>query len=160
MTKTPSIKMSLLWTLVLLFLSTCTVQPEVNISPLNTAFTTPIIADAQLLLTYQPGYAKVTGTIVSPETGSHPIPGELFLGELVSDNLDFPVYSLDVATAPRAIKFPNGDFLFVNVPPGKYGLVFWTPVSSYLIIDSTGASVVFTAQADEVIDLGELPMSP
>ena len=161
MTKTLSTtKMILLWTAVLLLLPTCTSRPKDNVSPLSTVFITPIAANTRVPLTPRPGYAMVTGTMVSSATGPYPIPGELFLGELVSNNPDFPVYSLDVATAPKAIKFPNGDFLFIDVPPGEYGLVFWTPAGSYLMVDSTGASVVFTAQADAVVDLGELPMSP
>jgi hypothetical protein len=104
--------------------------------------------------TSQPGMGTVRGVL----TGM--MGGELFLAKLLPDE-DFPLFELDVSMAPRAIVDESGNFIFVDVPPGRYGLVFWTPLSSFLLNDpKTGTTLTITVRADDIVEIGEIFISP
>lgn len=59
-------------------------------------------------------------------------------------------------TSPKAMTDENGIFIFTDVLPDTYGLAIATPIGSFLIQDETGGDFLFTVQAGEVLDLGEI----
>jgi hypothetical protein len=104
--------------------------------------------------TSQPGMGTVRGVLIGM------MGGELFLAKLLPDE-DFPLFELDVSIAPKAIVDESGNFIFVDVPPGRYGLVFWTPLSSFLLNDpKTGTTLTITVKADDTVEIGEIFISP
>lgn len=104
--------------------------------------------------TSQPGMGTVRGAL----TGM--MGGDLYLAKLLPDD-DFPLFELGMGVSPKATICETGEFTIIDVPPGRYGLVFWTPLNSFLINDPrTGTTLIVTVQADKLIDLGKVTPSP
>jgi len=85
--------------------------------------------------------------------------GELYLAKAVpTNNSNVDLIELDEKTAPRAaINRATGEFILMNVEPGKYGLVAWEPMNSIPINDpKTGHTLFVTLLADQVTDVGML----
>ena len=60
----------------------------------------------------------------------------MFLGELVGMEDNFPLVTVDRQKSPKAIPSSDtGRFIFVDVPPGQYGVVYWTPDGSFPVDD-------------------------
>jgi hypothetical protein len=68
----------------------------------------------------------------------------------------FSVVRLDVTKAPSAITTPGGYFVFEDVVPGNYALVYETPTDTYLAQDATGRDVIARVGEGETVDLGQL----
>jgi hypothetical protein len=68
------------------------------------------------------------------------------------------VAKFSAATSPYAETDTEGNFIFVNIPPGKYGLILYTVVESYLLADPKGSGqpVYVTVAEGQTINLGEL----
>jgi len=107
-------------------------------------------------ITPVPGKAILRGrVIVQPDF----LLGELYLGKAVpTSNPNVDLVELDEKTAPRAIiNRATGEFIFLDVEPGKYGLIAWEPMNSLLVKDpQTGYTLFVTLLADQVIDVGTL----
>ena len=83
----------------------------------------------------------------------------LLLGEVVeADQPGYPpLIGFSEQSNPKAVIAKDGSFLFINVPPGKYGLVMTNLLSTSLIENpETGESLIISVDAGELIDLGEL----
>jgi hypothetical protein len=74
--------------------------------------------------------------------------------------MDIPFISLNVGSDKLAdIKTESGDFVFLDVPPGEYGVVIYTPVQSFLFHDGTGQNtLMFEVAAGEVKQLDPLSL--
>jgi hypothetical protein len=106
------------------------------------------------------GYATIGGVIVNEGTNQPPPESLLYLAPLLYSDQGLPVVSLDRQTDPVAILPSRGLFVFENVEPGEYSLVFFTPDYSFLIEDKdSGNSLILTVTADEVLDLDLLEIS-
>ena len=105
------------------------------------------------------GYATVHGTLISvSQNNTAYIAPSLFLGEVISSTAsesDLIVGSISIESDPIAQQAINGDFIFVDVEPGSYGLFIWTPASAFIIRDAqTNQPITFTTNPNEIIDLG------
>jgi hypothetical protein len=103
------------------------------------------------------GKAIVRGQIEVLEPGV--LLGELFLASAVpTTNPEVDLLELDHDNSPSALlDRTTGRFMFLNVEPGKYGLVVWEPMSSAPVPDpETGETLFFEFSAGEVKDLGTL----
>jgi len=158
------------WVLSIIFvLFSCNVQPMEHMkSPVLTPLSgeeatssvspiqTPVAGLTYLNITPAPGKAILRGrVIVKPNF----LLGELYLGKAVpTSDPNIDLVELDEKTAPRAIiNRATGEFIFLNVEPGKYGLVAWGPMNSLLVNDpQTGYTLFVTLLADQVIDVGTL----
>lgn len=59
--------------------------------------------------------------------------------------------------SPRVETQPDGAFLFVNVVPGRFALIFYTGLNAFLInIPDKTDPIIFTVDAGETVDLGDL----
>ncbi len=110
--------------------------------------------------TQDPAMGSVIGVLQLLEGGSaKPVGGQtLYLARVIvgSDGQERAA-SFSQQTAPRARTDDQGAFRFVNVPPGRYGLVIDIVIESYLLNDPTsGASLLLTVEGPQVVDLGEL----
>lgn len=83
----------------------------------------------------------------------------VYLGSVINDNNNTPGLSaLDKATAPKAQFDSIGDFVFLDVKPGKY-VVFVDYVERFLLLHNTdGTQLYVMVEAGKVVDLGELAL--
>jgi len=85
--------------------------------------------------------------------------GELFLAKAVStSDPKVDLLELDEANSPRALlNRKTGDFIFLNVEPGKYGLIVWEPMNSAPVNDpSTGETLFIELPPNHIVDVGIL----
>ena len=109
----------------------------------------------------QEGFATVGGRFINQRTGKAPIESIVYLGDIVYTDTNLPVIRLDRQTAPFAILEEDGEFVFSNVIPGEYAVVFFTPDISFPIDDlETGQTLILNLTLNDKIDLGvvELPI--
>jgi hypothetical protein len=136
----------------LIFLSSCSPKSS-EINPLSTF--TPMA-----VLTPAAGTAIIGGNLIDKATNKPPIEGTLFLGEVTLMTNGKPIVPLDRMNDAYALLGPNGDFVFQNIKPGKYGLIFYTPELNFLIDDPKGnGSLILDINSDEVIDVGKIEIA-
>ena len=100
------------------------------------------------------GYATIGGIMVNEGTNQPPPESLLYLAPLLYTDQGLPIVSLDRQNDPVVVLPPQGLFVFENVEPGEYSLVFFTPDYSFLIEDgSSGNSLILTINPDEIVDL-------
>ena len=107
------------------------------------------------------GLAALGGKFVNQRTGRAPAESIVYLGEIVYTDTGLPIIRLDRQTAPFAILADNGEFIFQDVLPAEYAVVFFTPEHSFPIDDAgTGETLILKLQPNDKIDLGvvELPI--
>jgi len=82
----------------------------------------------------------------------------LYLGTLVPmEPGDTFVISMSPTNAPMTLMNVDGYFVFSDIEPGTYALVFWTPMSTWVFSNSeTQESVVITFEANQITELGEI----
>jgi hypothetical protein len=69
---------------------------------------------------------------------------------------------MDIANSPKAIISNDGRFLAVNIPPGEYVLVLWTPVEARFVPDPTNTAneLIVTVISNQIIDIGTVQAPP
>ena len=106
--------------------------------------------------------AIVTGQVLSISEGDKPfLHASLYLGSYISPNEggeNAPqLVGISPSIDPMAQQAQDGTFVFVDVPPGSYGLFVYTPMSAFLMTDAkTGEYVNVTVKAGQLIELGTL----
>jgi len=119
--------------------------------------TTPTIGTLILAQTPSFGLAIVRGRIIEIQSKKAPAESVLYLGEVKSLSNGLPVIRLERDTAPHAIPAQNGEFLFLDVEPGRYGLVLYTPEFSFLVDDpNTAKNFLLDISPNQVLDLGTI----
>lgn len=107
------------------------------------------------------GLTSLGGVFINQRTGQAPAESIVYLGEIVYTDTGLPVVRLDRQTAPFAILEDNGEFVFRDIVPAEYAVVFFTPDVSFPIDDAeTGETLILDLQPNDKIDLGvvELPV--
>jgi hypothetical protein len=97
----------------------------------------------------------VTGRLVIAESDD-PYYATLYLaGTIAPSDPDYPpLIGFSEQTDPKAVQDENGVFLFVDVPPGEYALLIWSPVGNVVIEDpEIDDYMLFNVEAGEVLDL-------
>lgn len=81
---------------------------------------------------------------------------DFFLASILQDSGgNETVGRIDRSEAPRGVSDINGTVTFYNVSPGRYALVLFEDLSSYLLLDpSNGEPIIFTLTEGEIQDLG------
>jgi hypothetical protein len=126
-------------------------------SPLDSPIPTPGTSTLDLAATPEAGKANLRGRIVITEETY--LLGELYLAAAVpTSDPDIYLLELDEENSPRALLDRNTwDFVFLNVEPGKYGLIAWEPMQASPISDSeTGDTLYIDLAAGDVQDIGIL----
>lgn len=103
-----------------------------------------------------PDLGSVTGVLLTNNTPV--VNATLYLAEVLKDDQGREsVASFDRVNSPRTFTDAQGRFRFVNVPPGRYGLVLDKILDSYLLNDpETGGQFLITVEVGQEADLGEL----
>jgi hypothetical protein len=125
-------------------------------TPQNQAVPTEIVVP-----TASAGLGIVTGIMRTPDANGEPYLATLYLASTVqaSDPNYPPLIAFSEADDPKAVQDASGRFLFIDVEPGEYALLIWTPVGNTVIEDpETEQYFVFTVEAGKVLDLGVIPI--
>jgi len=106
--------------------------------------------------TINPSLAQVKGTFHLEKPPS--IPYVLYLAPTVKDSKGQEiVFNFDRNIAIPAVPDNQGDFNFVNVPPGRYGMIFDLIATSYLMtVPGKQETLLITVNGNETVDLGRL----
>lgn len=101
--------------------------------------------------------ATVTGVVLSELNNAPLVNVPIFFAETFYDG-DSAAFVLDGAFSPSTVTDSVGRFAFIDIPPGEYVLVIGNPeVTDYeIILDETRKARVWTANANEIVDLGEI----
>lgn len=111
--------------------------------------------------------AVVCGSVISktPFT-KYLLAGDFYLAPVIytkaklddGSEIDVPFISLNVGADKVAdIKTESGAFVFLDVPPGEYGVVIYTPLQSFLFHDGTGQNaLIFRLEAGEIKQLAPM----
>ncbi len=139
-----------------LFLAGC--GPAKPVSPAAPATSTPYIISS--IPSPKADSATIHGTFMwksgsTDEVGSSVI---LSLGKVLKNDQGTPsMAQLDTNTKLRTLTDSVGRFVFTNVPPGTYVLVFDRIADAFMLKDpKTGEDYTFEAKAGETLDLGKL----
>jgi hypothetical protein len=131
------------------------VTPESAVSTGKVVITTVPAASA--------GYGIVLGTILEKPSGAPPTEAVMYLGALVGVQDNFPLVTVDQQTSPKAIpSVDTGRFIFLDVPPGEYGLVYWTPDTSFPVEDPNkpGITLILKVRPGATEDVGTVQVLP
>jgi hypothetical protein len=123
---------------------------------------TPVYYVTQLVVpTPSSGKAVITGQLLVGGEGGQPYMTTLYLASTLPPSTPGypPLVAYSEESDPIAIQeVGTGRFLFVDVPPGQYALIVWTPIGGNPLVDSSGGTLLFTVNPDEVKDLGIIPI--
>ncbi len=102
------------------------------------------------------GKTTIIGRVIDRKSGQ-PLANTLIkLAEVVREG-DEGAYVLDTYFSPGATTDENGYFIVENINAGEYVLVVGNVETNYEIIqDASGKARVWEAQADKVVDVGEI----
>jgi len=139
-------------------------QPASGTSPLSTSVVTleaqPVPSSPPVIFpTSQPGLTTVKGVLpkaylerIAPNYAT------IYLGEWIeTTDPIYPMVALEKTTAPQALLDINtGEFLFYDVPPGKYGVLVERPLMVPVLLNNpeTGQTLYLQIESNEHVDLG------
>ena len=101
----------------------------------------------------------IVGRFIDFETGEPPRTAmPVFLGELLPlEPGDSFMITMLPTSAPQTEVNVQGDFVFSDVEPDTYAMIFWTPMNNWVISDpETEEAILVTVNAGEITDLGEV----
>lgn len=115
------------------------------------------------------GSAIVCGGVISETPATkYLLAGDFYLAPVIyskakledGSEIDIPFVSLNVGSDKVAdIKTESGGFVFLNVTPGEYSVVIYTPIQSFLFHDGTGQNtLIFRIEAGELKELEQLSL--
>jgi len=108
--------------------------------------------------TPQPGLGIVQGILVI--NGEPAVGRVLYLAPIIQPSGEgMGVAALDPVADPRATSDASGYFVFLDVQPGQYALGINSPIGPVLI-NQSGEEILTQVQADQVADLGNVPIVP
>lgn len=104
-----------------------------------------------------PEPSSSSGVVVGViQVNNEPIPNlTIYLAEVLTDGEGLErVASYDRVMSPRAFTNEDGQFVFSNILPGRYGLVLDTVLSAYLLhLPQEDTAMVITVEAGQVTEI-------
>lgn len=133
--------------------------PDANSTPSSNFYDPgyPVTTSSQptaIDVTQDAAMGRVSGTILLNDKPVNNL--RLFLADILlgGDGVEVAT-SLDRSVAPTTLSNEGGEFTFFNVPPGRYGLMLYEGVNSYLLLDpSNGEAILISVEAGDELDLG------
>lgn len=127
------------------------------------AFTSPIPTPIGELPDPEPGSGHVAGRLIS-ETDDEPIAtATIFLGDLLEADGSVSGVGLEPDIAPQAETDAQGRFVFMNAPPGRYGLIWWrSHRESYALSageQDEGEFLIVVVEDGHTTDLGDVTVN-
>jgi hypothetical protein len=165
---------SLLAILLLITISSCSaMEPELNDNLVEaypvgnqttltneneTSYPSPLVTENDVII--EPTLDNTLGiVIVKILLNEKPVPETLFfLADVLKSEEGLEIAtSLDRSTAPRAFSDEEGLVRFINLQPGRYGLILYEGMNSYLLLNpNDGQAILVTVDSNNVIDLGTM----
>ncbi|HID64258.1 MAG TPA: hypothetical protein EYP49_16185 [Anaerolineae bacterium] len=152
---------------LLIGLSACNTEPTSEVafeSPL--ARTSPLVTPTTgafvptPIPSPPPDKGAITGRFVDYISGEPAMEMVIYLGELSplgTGDSDSHVITMLPSSSPSTTTDKHGYFAFLNVEPGTYAMVMWTPVNSWVVSDpETELDILVTVKAGATTDLGEV----
>jgi hypothetical protein len=102
---------------------------------------------------------NVTGRLVNKDLGTSLQGLTIYLGDLVPmQNSQGNLVTLSQNASPHATVDANGYFALLNIKPGIYPLIVWTPISSKVITDPQRSEQEYRVivKPGEAVDVGEM----
>ncbi len=89
----------------------------------------------------------------------------LYLAPVITSETGGQMVRFERTTSFRTVTNEQGEFNFINIPPGDYGIVIDILIEPYLLLHPDGDSMIVTVVSNEQIDLGalnydDLPLPP
>lgn len=101
----------------------------------------------------------VSGRIIQASTGG-PLQGPAIYLADVAPMTPGPDYLITIQqnSSPHVLMDRDGYFALMNLKPGTYGLVIWSPIQSAIVPDPTKnlKELLVTVKPGEITDVGEL----
>ena len=125
-----------------------------NVAVVETAVPTTVVP------TPSAGKAVVTGYLKTNPSQPKPAAGLiLYLADVLPEGQGTPfLASFDRIHSVRTQTDPNGEFVFADVNSSQYSLILDRVAEAYMLTDpqKPGADFLFTPQAGQVLNLGDL----
>ena len=80
----------------------------------------------------------------------------LYLAHVITSEAGGRMVRFERTTSIRTVTDEMGNFMFINVSPGEYGIVIDRVIDSYLLLTPGGESLIVTLSSNEEVDLGDL----
>lgn len=109
-----------------------------------------------------PTKGAITGQLIGRESGRPPEGGLIvYLGDIsYLQPESIPVVTMKQQSSPHTMTDESGNFAFLDLGPGTYALILWTPVNSLVINDpETGDGLLVTVEAGAITELGEITVN-
>lgn len=130
-------------------------SPLSRFSPIPTAI--PYTLEAPALAE---GTGAVHGRLVAgSESARIFMAGQVYLAPFRQSEgeVSIPYVSVDTSADPlEDMRTPEGEFMVLDVPPGEYGLVVYTPLTSYLAPGDNNGLMIIEVVAGEIYDVGQI----
>lgn len=148
-------------------LSACSTEPTPEItfeSPL--AHTSPLVTPTTSAFVPTPipsplpDKGAITGQFVDYVSGEPAVEMVIYLGELSplsTGDSESHVVTMLPSSSPSTTTDKQGHFAFLDVEPGIYAMVMWTPMNSWVVSDpETKLDILVTVEAGMITDMGEI----
>ena len=135
-----------------------TLTPTAMPSPTPTP---PPIPSPTPIPTPMPTKGAITGQLIGRESGRPEGGLIVYLGDIsyLQPN-SIPIITMRQRASPHTMTDESGNFAFLDLEPGTYALILWTPVNSLVINDpETGKGLLVTVEAGAIIELGEITVN-
>jgi hypothetical protein len=143
---------SLILFLVGITLTGCTKQPTPALSPLNSVIPTPVPTATPMKLV-DSTKGGVTGRFILRSTNQPISDVAIYLGEqLPINNGESYAITVQQSSSPHVPTDQNGKFSLVDIKPGTYALVLWTPKRTMVVADPKQA----TKELQVVVNPGQI----
>jgi len=127
-------------------------------SPLVTPITSDIVPTP--IPNPPPDKGAITGRFVDYISGEPAAEMIIYLGELSPlsiGNSESHVITMLPCSSPSTMTDKHGYFAFLDVEPGTYAMVIWTPAKSWVVCNpETKLDILVTVEAGAITELGEV----
>lgn len=138
--------------------------------PYPSVATVPSVYPYPLPMATEPTYFATLGPVPTPGTDWGVVTGRLFMNKKAMSNAKLyladlskddkgteTIASYSASSSPWAYSDENGNFAFSQIPPGRYSLVYYFVVDSFLLNEpGEDKSLILTVESGKVTDLGDL----
>jgi len=150
--------------LTIVLISSCaqnateSIEPEQSSEKLSTESENEI---SKPIPTPSKDLGMITGRLISITEGKPIVNYLVYLGDkLPLTPGDEYLITLQAQGSPHVVTDSNGDFVFVDLEPGEYPLIVWSPSRSLVIPNEDGTKELNAlVEAGKITELGELSIT-
>jgi hypothetical protein len=106
------------------------------------------------------GTGAVRGRLIAASPSAQMfVAGQVYLAPLnyIEGEVRIPYFSVDLAADPlEDLRNDSGEFAIFDVEPGEYGIVVYTPLTSYAVPGEEEGMRIIEVVEGEILDLGDI----